>query len=143
MREQLKPILPALWDWISNPIDFSIWGDDAAKAGVVHRLFRESPDFDCLIMQVSDDNPMGDDWWGAIVKMEVDSIIEMHESQVKPVIAVLSAAKPGIDDLEDIRWRTLMEQRSRLTARKIPTFCSIAEAVHALSQLISYWQKDY
>jgi len=37
MREQLKSVLPAIWDWLSNPIDFSIWGDDAAKAGEVHR----------------------------------------------------------------------------------------------------------
>jgi acyl-CoA synthetase (NDP forming) len=141
MRGKLKPILPALWDWLSNPIDFSIWGDEAAKAGEVHRLFMESPDFDCLIIQVSDDNPMGDDWWVAIVQMEVDSIIAMHRSRAKPVVAVLSAAKPGYDDLENIRWRTLMEQRSRLTANKIPTFCSIAEAVHALAKYIDYWQK--
>ena len=142
MRDQLKSILPALWDWLSNPIDFSIWGDDAIKVGVVHRLFMESPDFDCLIIQVSDDNPMGDDWWVNIVKMEVDSIIEMYGRRAKPVVAVLSGAKPGLDDLENIRWRTLMEQRSRLTARKIPTFCSMAEAVHALSLFISYWQKN-
>jgi acyl-CoA synthetase (NDP forming) len=141
MRDQLKPILPALWDWLSNPIDFSIWGDDAAKAGEIHRLFMESPDFDCLIMQVSDDNPMGDDWWVAIVQMEVDSIIAMHKRRVKPVIAILSSAKPGLDDLENIRWRTLMEQRSRLNDSNIPTFCSIAEAVRALSQYVGYWQK--
>lgn len=143
MRAQLKPILPALWDWLSNPIDFSIWGDDAVKAGEVHRLFMESPDFDFLIVQVSDDNPMGDDWWVAIVQMEVDSIITDHRSGAKPVIAVLSAAKPGYDDLENIRWRTLMQQRSRLIAAKVPTFCSIAEAVHALTQFINYWQKDH
>ena len=141
MRGHLKPILPALWDWLNNPIDFSIWGDEAAKAGEVHRLFMESPDFDCLIIQVSDDNPMGDDWWVAIVQMEVDSIIAMHRSRAKPVVAVLSSAKPGFNDLENIRWRTLMEQRSRLTANKIPTFCSIAEAVHALAKYIHYWKK--
>jgi len=141
MRSQLKSVLPAIWDWLSNPIDFSIWGDDAAKAGEVHRLFLESPDFDCIIMQVSDDNPMGDDWWPIILRMEVDSIIAMSERRIKPVVAILSSAKPGFDDLENIRWRTVMEQRSRLTARKIPTFCSIAEAVHSLAQFIDYWQK--
>ncbi len=142
MRDHLKPILPAIWDWLSNPIDFSIWGDDAAKAGAVHHLFVESPDFDCIIMQVSDDNPMRDDWWVIVVQMEVDSIIEMFRRRVKPVVAVLSAARPGYDDLEDIRWRTIMQQRSRLTVAKIPTFCSITEAVHALSRFVSYWEKN-
>ncbi|MFA5064222.1 MAG: CoA-binding protein [Dehalococcoidia bacterium] len=142
MREQLKAILPAIWDWLSNPIDFSIWGDDAAKAGEVHRLFLESPDFDCIIMQVSDDNPMGDDWWPIVLKMEVDSVIAMYERRIKPVVAVLSSAKPGLDDLDNIRWRTIMEQRSRLTARKVPVFCSIAEAVQALAKFISYWENS-
>jgi len=141
MREQLKPILPAIWDWLSNPIDFSIWGDDAAKAGAVHHLFVQSPDFDCIIMQVSDDNPMRDDWWVIVVQMEVDSIIEMHRRQVKPVLAVLSAARPGYEDLEDVRWRTIMQQRSRLTTAKVPTFCSVTEAVQALSKYVNYWEK--
>lgn len=142
MRVQLKAILPAIWDWLSNPIDFSIWGDDAARAGEVHRLFWESRDFDCLIMQVSDDNPMGEDWWVIVVQMEVDSVIEMSRRQTKPVVAVLSAARPGFDDLENIRWRTIMEQRSRLTASKVPTFCSVTEAVQALAKFIGYWEKN-
>jgi len=142
MRDQLKSVLPAIWDWLSNPIDFSIWGDDAAKAGDVHRLFLESLDFDCIIMQVSDDNPMGDDWWPIILQMEVDSIIAMHERRVKPVVAVLSSAKPGLDDMENIRWRTVMQQRSRLTAKKVPTFCSVGEAVHALAKYIGYWDRN-
>jgi len=77
--------MPALWDWLSNPIDFSIWGDDAVKAGEVYRLFAESPDFDCLIMQVSDDNPLGDDWWVTVVQMEVDNIIDMYQRRTKPL----------------------------------------------------------
>ncbi len=142
MRQKLKPVLPALWDWLSNPVDFSIWGDDAAKAGEAHRLFMDNPDFDCLIIQVSDDNPLGDEWWVAVVQMEVDGIIEMYRQRTKPVVAVLSAARPGYDDLENVRWRTIMQQRSRLTAAGVPTFCSFTEAVEALSKYINYWEKN-
>jgi acyl-CoA synthetase (NDP forming) len=142
MREKLKPVLPALWDWLSNPVDFSIWGDDAAKAGEAHRLFMYSPDFDCLIIQVSDDNPLGDEWWVAVVQMEVDGIIEMYGRRTKPVVAVLSAARPGYDDLESVRWRTIMQQRSRLTAAGVRTFCSITEAVKALSKYINYRERN-
>ena len=141
IRNQLKTIVPALWDWLGNPVDLSIWGDDALKAAEVHRLLMESPDFDCIINQVSDDNPLQDDWWVSIIEMDVDNIIKAFKQKRKPVIVVLSGAKPGFTDLENIRWRTISEQRSRLIAEKVPTFDTVSEAVIALGKFINYWQK--
>jgi len=141
IREKLKAIVPALWDWLGNPVDFSIWGDDAFKAAEVRRVLSDSPDFDCLVTQISDDNPMDDEWWTAIIKMEVDDIITVHRQKIKPVIAVLSSARPGYSDLQNIRWKTIAEQRSKLVAEKVPTFDTMAEAVRALAKYVNYWER--
>ena len=133
--------MPALWDWLGNPVDFSIWGDDAFKAAEVRRVLSDSPDFDCLVTQISDDNPMDDEWWTAIIKMEVDDIITVHRQKIKPVIAVLSSARPGYSDLQNIRWKTIAEQRSKLVAEKVPTFDTMAEAVRALAKYVNYWER--
>ena len=141
IRERLKVIVPALWDWLGNPVDFSIWGDDAFKAAEVRQVLSNSPDFDCLVTQISDDNPLDDEWWTAIIKMEVDDIISVHRQKTKPVIAVLSSARPGYSDLQNIRWKTISEQRSKLVAEKVPTFDTMAGAVRALAKYVNYWER--
>jgi acetyltransferase len=141
IREKLKVIVPALWDWLGNPVDFSIWGDDAFKAAEVRRVLSNSPDFDCLITQISDDNPMDDEWWTAIIKMEVDDIISVHRQKTRPVIAVLSSVRPGYSDLQNVRWKTISEQRSRLISELVPTFDTMAEAVRALAKYVNYWER--
>jgi len=141
MRNKLKSIVPDLWDWLGNPMDFSIWGDSALKAMEAHQLFVESGDFDIVIIQVSDDNPLIPDMWSSIIKMEVEDIINLAAKKSTPVIAVLCGAKPGYDDLQNERWKTLAQQKSRLIQAKIPTFETTAEAVKALSRFVSYWQK--
>ena len=141
IREKLKVIVPALWDWLGNPVDFSIWGDDAGKANEVRQVISDSPDFDCLITQISDDNPLDDEWWTAIIKMGVDDIISVHRGKTKPVIAVLSSARPGYSDVQNIRWKTISEQRSKLVAENVPTFDTMAEAVRALAKYVNYWKR--
>lgn len=141
IREKLKDIVPALWDWLGNPVDFSIWGDDAFKAAEVRQVLADNPDFDCLITQMSDDNPMDDEWWTAIIKMEVDNIISVHRQKTRPIIAVLSSARPGYADLQNVRWRTISEQQSKLVSEKVPTFDTMAEAVRALAKYVNYWER--
>ncbi|MDD5312568.1 MAG: CoA-binding protein [Dehalococcoidia bacterium] len=141
MRNKLKSVVPDLWDWLGNPMDFSIWGDSALKAMEAHRLFVESGDFDVVIIQVSDDNPLTPDMWSSIIKMEAEDIINLAAKKSTPVIAVLCGAKPGYEDLQNERWKTLAQQKARLIQAKVPTFETTAEAVKALSRFISYWQK--
>jgi len=144
LKTRLKELMPSLWDWVGNPIDFSILGDEAHKAAQVRQLMSEDPGFDCLVMHLSDDNPLDDEWWTAIVRMDVDNVIELHKQNKKPVVAVLSGAKPGYDDLQNIRWRTVSEQRSKLSAAKIPAFDTTAEAMRALARYAGYreWKRN-
>ena len=141
VKSRLKEMVPTLWDWIGNPIDFSIWGDEAHKAAQVRQLMAENPGFDCLVMHLSDDNPLDDEWWTAIVRADVDSIIEIHKQKTKPVVAVLSSARPGYEDLQNIRWRTISEQRTKLAAARVPTFDATAEAMRTLAKYVSYWER--
>ncbi len=141
LRVKLKGLVPDLWDWLGNPVDFSIWGDSAGKTVEIPNLFVESPDYDFLIIQISVDNPLDDEWWVNIVKMSADSIIGLSGKKLKPVVAVLSGAKPGYRDLENVRWRTLMEVRTSLINAGVPTFDTMAEAARAMNLYISYWRR--
>lgn len=141
MRERLKEIVPDLWDWLGNPIDFSIWGDSAFKAEALPILFGESSVFDVIVLQASDENPLSDEWWARIVEMEVNNMIAASRTGKKPVIAVLSGAKPGAKDLSNVRWQTIFKQKSRLLEAGVPTFDTVAEAVKALHKFTEYWSR--
>ena len=141
MRRQLREIVPELWDWVSNPVDFSVWGDSAMKALEIPRLFIESPDFDFLVIQVSDDNPLADDWWVGIIKMEVDNIINYSNQGKKPVVAIVNTGKAGYRDLENVRWKAISEQRPALVDAGVPVFENMSEAAGALNKYIRYWSR--
>jgi acyl-CoA synthetase (NDP forming) len=141
IRGQLKEIVPDLWDWLGNPVDFSIWGDNGIKAGEIPRIFCESPEFDFLIVQISDENPMADDWWGTITQMEVDNMINVSKQKSKPVIGVLSSGKPGFRDFENIRWKTISEYRTKLVDARVPVFDSVGEAVSCMKKFVAYWDR--
>ncbi len=141
MRKQLREMVPDLWDWVGNPVDFSIWGDSFMKVREIPGLFIESPEFDFLVIQVSDDNPMADDWWVNIIKMEVENIVSYAKQGRKPIIAVMSTAKAGYRDLENVRWKTIAEQRPVLVDARVPVFENMAEASGALNKYIHYWKR--
>ncbi|MBN1376235.1 MAG: CoA-binding protein [Dehalococcoidia bacterium] len=139
VRSQLKEVVPDIWDWINNPVDFSIWGDSMLQVGAVPEIFSRNPDFDFLLIQVSDENPLNDEMWVNVIKMEADNIVNVYKTGLKPVVAVLSSAKPAYRDLENIRWKTISESRSALVDAGVPTFDSVAEAVGAIKKFVGYW----
>jgi acyl-CoA synthetase (NDP forming) len=141
MRRQLREMVPDLWNWVGNPVDFSIWGDSFMKVREIPGLFIESPDFDFLVIQVSDDNPMADDWWVNIIKMEVENIVSYAKQGRKPIVAIMSTAKAGYRDLENVRWRTISEQRPMLVDARVPVFENMTEAAGALNKYIHYWNR--
>ena len=139
LRSKFREIVPDLWDWIGNPVDFSIWGDNSLKTVEVPRLFIESNEYEAIIVQISDDNPFDDEGWVKLIKTEVDNIIDMVKTVKKPLVAVLSGGKPSFKDTENTRWKMLFKQRERLIDAKVPTFNRTSEAVSALNKYSNYW----
>ena len=140
IRHKLKEMVPDLWDWLGNPVDTSILGDSAAAMGELPNMFAASPDYDFMLMQTSEDNPMGDDLWVMIVQWGVDMAIKAFKQGGKPVISTLSGGKPGYEDLHDIRWKTLAEERSKLVRAGVPVYDTMPEAVASISKYIGYWK---
>jgi acyl-CoA synthetase (NDP forming) len=140
IRNKLKGIVPSLWDWLGNPVDFSIWGDEAIKAVEVRQLLAESEDFDLLMAQISDDNPLDDDWWVSIIKMEVDNIVSTYKRGLKPVVAILNNMHADGPDSPNLRLKTIGDARSKLINEGVPTFNSVRDAALAVSKFVNYWK---
>jgi acyl-CoA synthetase (NDP forming) len=147
IRDELKIKAPEIWDWIGNPVDISI--TSAVSVGfaeilrVLPRLMAESPDFDFLIAEYSDDNPFLTELWKGLAAGQAEMFIELYNKRLKPMIAVVHS-EAATQDLQSYeRWKTLAEQRARYASARIPTYSTMAEAAKALRKFIDYCRARY
>jgi acyl-CoA synthetase (NDP forming) len=142
IREELKIKAPEIWDWIGNPIDISIMG--AVSAGfaevirVLPRLMAESPSFDFLIGEYSDDNPFLTEVWKGLAAGQTEMFINLCHEKLKPIVAVVHSEAATTDLPSYDRWKILAEQRARYAAARIPTYSTVAEATRAAKKYIDY-----
>ena len=141
MRARLKAAVPDIWDWLGNPVDTSIFSDYGLTFGELPEIFEESPEYDFIIIQSSEENPMDDDLWVNLVKGDVDLTINAFKRGKKPIISVLGGGKAGLTEMQNIRWRTLAEQKSKVVKEGMPVFGTMGEAVTAMGQYVRYWQR--
>jgi len=142
IREELKKKAPEIWDWIGNPIDVSIMG--AVSAGLAEiirelpRLMAGSPHFDFLIAEFSDDNPFLTEIWTALAARQTEAYINLHDKQLKAMIAVVhsEAATSHLPSYQ--RWKILSEQRAKFAEAGIPTYLSMDEAAKAVRKFVDY-----
>ncbi|MCK4724108.1 MAG: hypothetical protein KAT75_12425, partial [Dehalococcoidia bacterium] len=144
IKEELRTRAPEIWDWVGNPIDGSIMsavpmGFEAVMAEM-QRMVANSPDFDFIIAEITDDNPFPKDIWGTLMRKYTEGIINLSREQLKPLVGVVSGGIVSPDRFQDCRWEVLAEQRSRLADAGIPTYSTVAEAAKAMRQFIDYWQ---
>lgn len=140
IERELETRAPELRGWLGNPIDSSIMGGTAMNPGELPRMLAQSPHFDFILANLTEENPLPREMWGVIIKSETEELIKVAEEQLKPVVAVVSAGKVTSDQSGNERWKLLAEQRARLIAAHIPTYSTVAEAATAVRQCINYWQ---
>jgi acyl-CoA synthetase (NDP forming) len=142
IKEALKIKAPEIWDWIGNPIDISIMS--AVSVGfpemirMLPRLIAESPNFDFLIGEYSDDNPFLTELWKGLAVAQTQMFVSLFNEKLKPMIAVLHSEAATSDLPSYERWKILAEQRARYAGARIPTYSTMAEAARAVRKFIDY-----
>lgn len=142
LREELKIKAPEIWDWLGNPID----GSAVATVSTgfpetlmeITRMMASSPNFDFVIAEYTDDNPFQEQVWSSIGKSQTEAFINLFKSNLKPLIAVVTAGVVSPNRLLHQRWNMLTEQRMRFVDAHIPTYSTVAEAAKAVRKFIGY-----
>jgi acyl-CoA synthetase (NDP forming) len=142
IKEELKKKAPEIWDWVGNPIDISIMG--AVSVGfaeiirMLPRLMAESPTFDFLIGEYSDDNPFLVELWKGLAAGQTEMFINLYNEKLKPMLTVVHSEAATSDLQSYERWQILAEQQARYASARIPTYSTIAEAAKAVRKFIDY-----
>jgi acyl-CoA synthetase (NDP forming) len=139
-REQLRSQGFAEWDWLGNPVDFSIISErERLSMGYIFEMMTKDPHFDLFIIMLrvfrrTKQFDFTIDKLLAMLGLKFDIL------QTKPVLAVVPEPSLGIDDWDSEEWKLTCELRSRLIANKIPFYPTIGRAALAARKTIDYYQ---
>ncbi len=158
IREELKSQGVQIWDWISNPADFSInMGDENFGPQQLLKMMAMHPNFDLIIASVNipgmggpPSNPNrpprkgGPPWANA--QMSIDEIVNQYKqiNDYKPLLGLIQDRSPDAKDIndprEEQRWKTACEVTGKFIELKIPYYPTISRAAVAASKVIGYYQ---
>jgi len=145
IEEEIKKTLPEMWwGWIRNPVDVSIFPEEAIVSnlsGNMVRMMAQSLHFDLIIANMALGGPFSKTEFANITSTQVDNLIDMNGKGLKPLVVVLNTGNLGIEDFDDLRWRCLAEQKAKLVSAKIPVYDTAVQAANAIIRLVNYYQR--
>ena len=139
IREQLKEKVPAVWDWLRNPLDTSILQKSPVSLMNLMRILSNAEKFDVLVANLTQDDPRPTNIWLEIfVKDFIEGVLALKK-EGKPVVCVIEASEISSSDMEVWRWGAIAEIRKRIVSEGIPVFPSHDRAARAMRRFVDYW----
>jgi len=131
---------PGIARWLGNPVDASILDSINMKSIDMLRCMADSPAFDLLSINASEDSFYFGDLWIEFIEREVHGSLIVNRDRLKPVIAVMGNPEIGSSQVENWRWQALFRFREQLIKDGIPVFSSPGRAAAAISKLVDYYR---
>lgn len=140
MRNNLKEKAPEVWDWLSNPVDFSILQDTVLQPKEILEMFEEHEPVDLFILNITTDDFLPLDYWKAWMNQQLEDILKIKEEE-KPVAMIAETAGVSSDKMEEWRWEAIEEVRKKLIDANVAVFDSPQRAARSISRAIEYYEK--
>ena len=139
IREELKSQGISIWDWIGNPVDHSIRGEDAKfDHSEMLALMAKNERFDLLIVMFGE--PHHERYKGRTADDYLEEY-RIENCKPKPVMATVPNRDLGIDHYADWNWKIIYEIRTKLLAKGIPFYPSIGRAARAAKKVANYYRR--
>ena len=138
IREELKENGVLVWDWINNPVDFSIVYGPNFRPNDLLNMMAVNPNFDLLITSLGGRRPGPDQG-----EFSIERYLQPYKlirKTMKPLMALIPDWKPGVDELDDERWKMVSEIAENLIAAEIPFYPTIDRAAKSAGKLVNYYQ---
>jgi acyl-CoA synthetase (NDP forming) len=142
IRQELKQKGSAIWDWISNPADFSISVEDF-NAGELVGMMAAHPDFDMNIVFMNTPSSMPSFRPGP--PPTIDEYLKRYSLDkitVKPLLVVVGERNRGRDTNATATYISTIELREKLADRHLPVYPTVARAANAAAKMINYYKNQ-
>jgi len=136
IRHSLRESGNPLWDWISNPVDFSISMGDRGNAASIAELMGKHAEFQTLI------SFMRGPWQPNRDSFDLDKHMRssLHHITDKPLITVFGnrpkSRGKATDEVTSI-WGLIQQ---RLVDEKLATYPNIMRAANALDKMLAFYE---
>jgi acyl-CoA synthetase (NDP forming) len=138
-RKKLKRKLPQLWDWVTNPIDGSLFqGTPVVDMNLLEWLSNEDG-ADILVANLTQDDPLTNDIWEEVLAPNFLQGVLAIKKNGKPILCVIETGEIGPAEMEDWKWRAIAQTRKQIIAQGLPVFASPQSGAKALRRLVDYW----
>lgn len=138
MRVEMKERGSDIWDWISNPADFSIAMGDRSKATMVIEVMALHENYDFIIVFVH--GP-----WRSSPKLfdleEHLKIFKLQFKDQKPFVVVFDDRPRGGGKAAAEHDDIMNQIKDKIIADQIPSFPTLGRAARSVSQMVQYYQK--
>jgi acyl-CoA synthetase (NDP forming) len=140
IREELKAKGNPIWDWIGNPVDFSISMGDFNSSAEIAAMMSRHPNFDLLLMFVNPPNFRGPRNRGMDMPNTAKEYMERAgvDEVTKPLFVVVDDRGRSVNDDTGDANKKLVEMRQALISRKIPVFNSISSAANTACKFADF-----
>ena len=132
LRKQNRPI----WDWVTNPVDFSIAMEDAVS-GYITKMMVNNHNFDLSIIFI--------DPKAHLQLVSNDALLNdfpLDDLKVKPLFVVLLDRGRSMKDTAGETNKIYIDLNTKLIEKRIPTYPTIARAANAAVKMINYYKKQ-
>lgn len=141
IRKEFKKRGTQLWDWMDNPVDWSILPGEAYGTSDVLLEMAKHPDFDFIVGFVGEDRPLGKEPFIALMTSDIEGYIKVSKECNKPFVVIFGDRPLGAGEMDSWRYRTYAQLRTRLIGEGIPLFPTVEQAAKTVKELINYYQR--
>jgi acyl-CoA synthetase (NDP forming) len=136
-RKKLKEKVPALWDWVRNPIDASIF-QGMVDINLLEWLSNEEQ-YDLFVANLTQDDPLSNDIWEKLLAPNFLQSVATIKKNGRPVVCVIETGEIGPAEMENWKWRAIAEMRRQIIDQGLAVFPSPERAARATRRLVDYW----
>ncbi|MDY6843465.1 MAG: CoA-binding protein [Thermodesulfobacteriota bacterium] len=143
IEEEIKEILPELWwGWLRNPVDVSIFPQEAHTANLSKNLLKmmaRSSDFDLVISNMGVTGPFSGAELVERVNGDVENVIDVAKTYAKPLAIVLNTGILSEENFDDLRWRCLASAKKKLLDAELPVYPTVSQAARSIVRVADYY----
>ena len=138
-RKKLKEKAPELWDWIRNPIDFSLFQGTPVVDVNLSELLSNEEASDIFVANLTQDDPLPNDIWEKVLAPKFLPSVMAIKKNGKPLICVIETGEIGLEEMKNWKWRAIAETRRQVIDQGLAVFPSPESAAQAVRRLVDYW----
>jgi acyl-CoA synthetase (NDP forming) len=136
IREDLRKQNNPIWDWVTNPVDFSIALEDSVS-GYITKMMVKNHNFDLSIIFI--------DPKAHLKLISNDALLNdfpLDDLKIKPLFVVLLDRGRSMKDTAGETNKIYIDLNTKLIEKRIPTYPTIARAANAAVKMINYYKKQ-